>query len=331
MGRSLALALVVRESRRVVPEKLAIRVIVSAGGKTGLAAQPHALRRGRNLLVRGHDERVAPLVGEVIIECERGVVARVHPTPEVREPDPAHLDETEEALAAEQTVVLARVAQVPVEGDEVRHGVEHLGRLERNGRRLEGKVAHFDPRHEEAVHLLFGRVFHVADVVGDFGWHGRGGLGTVGGGTGRLGTRGEGEDGSGMSVKVLSMRSGNNLGLFEGEASVGLTRGDAGENLEKSVVFDDISTAGLTDDGSRLRWRFPTHEEPLTEREGAKGGEKTAVLTADVVSSDISVFVVVKTICVQRATRWHDGQSVVVAKAIGLLLLDADNSRGDGR
>ena len=147
-----------------------------------MPAQPHALRRGRNLLVRGHDERVPPLVGEVVIECERGVVARVHLAPEVRELDPAHLDEAKEALAAEQAVVVVRVAQVPVEGDEVRHGVEHLGRLERVGRRLEGKVAHFDARREEAVHLVFGRVFHVAEVVGDFGGRGRGRLGIVGGG-----------------------------------------------------------------------------------------------------------------------------------------------------
>jgi hypothetical protein len=52
------------------------------------------------------------------------------------------------------------------------------------------------------------------------------------------------------------------------------------------VVVDDVSTAGLTDDGSRLRRRFPSDEEPLTEREGAKGEEKTG---ADVVSSDITV------------------------------------------
>ena len=156
-----------------------------------MPAQPHALRRGRNLLVRGHDERVAPLAGEAIIERERGVVARVHPTPEVRELNPAHLDEAKEALAAEQTVVVVRVAQVPVKRDEVRHEVEHLGRL---GRRLEGKVTHFDARREEAVHLIFGQVFHVAEVVGNFGGHGRGRLRIVGGGSGsgRLGEKGGG-------------------------------------------------------------------------------------------------------------------------------------------
>jgi hypothetical protein len=43
MRRSLALSFVVREARGVVPEKLAIRDIIPTGGKTGLAAQPHAL------------------------------------------------------------------------------------------------------------------------------------------------------------------------------------------------------------------------------------------------------------------------------------------------
>jgi hypothetical protein len=39
----------------------------------------------------------------------------------------------------------------------------------------------------------------------------------------------EGEDGSGMSVKVLWMGSRDNFGRFEGEVSLGLTRGGAGE------------------------------------------------------------------------------------------------------
>ena len=58
------------------------------------------------------------------------------------------------------------------------------------------------------------------------------------------GQREEGEDDLSMSLKVLLMGSRDNLGLIEGEASVGLTRGDAGE---KSAVFDDVSTVGLTD------------------------------------------------------------------------------------
>ena len=78
-----------------------------------------------------------------------------------------------------------RVAQVPVEGDEVRHGVKNLGRLERLGRWLEGKVAHFVAGSEKAVHLLFDRLFDVAGVVGDFCW---GGSGQWGGGSGRLRT-----------------------------------------------------------------------------------------------------------------------------------------------
>ena len=77
----------------------------------------------------------------------------MHPPPDVRECNPAHLDQPEEALAAEQAIVLVQVAQVPVEVDEVQHVVEDLERLERVGRRLVGKVAHFDACREEAVHL----------------------------------------------------------------------------------------------------------------------------------------------------------------------------------
>ena len=154
MGKSLALSFVFREAHRVISEKLAIRDIVLTGRQAGLAQQPHALQQDRNLLVQGHDdERVALLAREVVIVRERDIVAPVHPPPDVRKCNPAQLDQPEEALAAEQAVVLVRVAQVPVEGDEVRHGVEYLGRLERVGCRLVGKVAHFDACREEAVHL----------------------------------------------------------------------------------------------------------------------------------------------------------------------------------
>lgn len=57
----------------------------------------------------------------------------MHPPPVVRELDPTHLDEPGEAVAAEQVVVHERVAQVPVERDEVRHEVEHFGCVERMG------------------------------------------------------------------------------------------------------------------------------------------------------------------------------------------------------
>jgi hypothetical protein len=97
--------------------------------------------------------------------------------------DPAHLDEPEEGLATEQTVVLmwdARAAGA-----------------------IEGKVVDFDSDAccKESVNLLFGRLFDVADVVGDFGWCGRGSLGimgakkrlrTMGGGRGSLGHVGRG-------------------------------------------------------------------------------------------------------------------------------------------
>ena len=128
----------------------------------------------------------------VVVVCECGAVARVHPPHDVHEGDPAHLDEPEEALAAEQAVVLVRVVQVPVEGDdsEVRHRVNDLRRLEGVGRRLVGKVAHFDAGCEKVVHLLFDLLFDVADVLAGFGWCRRGWLGIMGGGSGQLGTVG---------------------------------------------------------------------------------------------------------------------------------------------
>ena len=76
---------------------------------------------------------------------------------------------------------------MPVGGDEARHGVEHLGSLARVGHRLVGKVAHFDACCEETLHALFGGLFDMADVIGDFCRGGRGWLGTVGSGRGWLG------------------------------------------------------------------------------------------------------------------------------------------------
>jgi hypothetical protein len=37
---------------------------------------------------------------------------------------------------------------------------------------IKGKVVDFDACCKEAVNLLFGRLFDVADVKGDFGWCG---------------------------------------------------------------------------------------------------------------------------------------------------------------
>ena len=107
---------------------------------------------------------------------------RVQVRPDVREREPAHL----EALGAEQSKVLVRIVHVPVGGDEARHGVEHLGGLARVGHRLVRKVANFDPCCEEALHALFGRLFDVADVVGNFRRGERSWLGTMGGGRGWL-------------------------------------------------------------------------------------------------------------------------------------------------
>lgn len=43
------------------------------------------------------------------------------------------------------------------------------------------------------------------------------------------------------------------------------------------VVVDDVPAVGLIDDCSWRRWRFPSDEEPLAEREGAMGDEKRRV------------------------------------------------------
>ena len=86
-----------------------------------------------------------------------------------------------------QAKILVWVAHVPVGGDEARHEVEHLEGLARIGRRLVGKVAHFDPCCEEALRAYFGELFDVADIVGDFCWDGRGRLEKMGGKRGWLG------------------------------------------------------------------------------------------------------------------------------------------------
>ena len=64
--------------------------------KTGLAAQPYALRRGRDGRSRGHDdERVALLVPAIVVRRESGVFARVQVQSDVRDSEPAHHDQPE--------------------------------------------------------------------------------------------------------------------------------------------------------------------------------------------------------------------------------------------
>jgi hypothetical protein len=81
---------------------------------------------------------------------------------------------------------------------------------------------------------------------------------------------------------VLLMGLRVKLGRFDGEVS-GPAKGDP-----SGVVVDDAPAVGLADDCSWRRRRFPSDEEPLTEREGARGDEKTGGLTVDVVASDIT-------------------------------------------
>ena len=79
------------------------------------------------------------------------------------------------------------------------------------------------------------------------------------------------EDGSGMLGRVLVMELRVKLGHFDGEVSVPANGDPSG------VVVDDAPTVDLTDNCSWRRQRFPSDEEPLTERERAKGDEKRRV------------------------------------------------------
>jgi hypothetical protein len=113
---------------------------------------------------------------------ERDVNERVEVFSDVREGEPAHLDEAEESLGAKQTLVQVRIAHVPVGGDQARNRVEKLRGFAGIGHRLERKVAHFDPCRSESLHAFFGWLLDVADVACYFCWGGRGGFGTMRGG-----------------------------------------------------------------------------------------------------------------------------------------------------
>jgi len=152
-------------------------------GEASFPPHPHAPRRRRHAFARRHDDRVSALVREVVVLLEHGKVDGAKVLSDLGEGEPANLDEAEERLGHEQTVVLVRVARVPVGRDERRHGVEHLGRLARVGhRRLVRKVADFDPGRSEALSAFFRRQLDDGEVRRDFGWDGRDGFGRVGGG-----------------------------------------------------------------------------------------------------------------------------------------------------
>ena len=108
--------------------------------EASLPTHPHTPRRRRHAFARRHDERVSPLVWEVVVLLEHGKLDRAKVLRDVGEREPADLDEAEERLGREQAVVLVRVAHVPVGRDERRHGVEHLGDLTRVGYQLIRKV-----------------------------------------------------------------------------------------------------------------------------------------------------------------------------------------------
>ena len=77
----LPIPFIVREARRTVSKELAIRNIFRMAAETGLEALPHALRRSRDGLVRGHDDGPVSLLvrAVVLLYCAsaRGVFARV--------------------------------------------------------------------------------------------------------------------------------------------------------------------------------------------------------------------------------------------------------------
>ena len=73
---------------------------------------------------------------------ERDVVVRVEEASNVLE----GVDEIEEGFRAQQTMILVRVAHVPVGGgDQARHGLEGLRGFVGIGHWLVRKVTHFDP------------------------------------------------------------------------------------------------------------------------------------------------------------------------------------------
>jgi len=138
----------------------------------------HAPRRRRHAFARRHDERVSPLVREVVELLEHGKLDGAKVLRDLGEREPADLDEAEERLGRDQAVVLVRVAYVPVGGDERRHGVEHLGCHARVGHhRLVRKVADLDAGSSEALSAFFRRQLDDEEVRRDFGWEGETGSG----------------------------------------------------------------------------------------------------------------------------------------------------------
>jgi len=126
--------------------------------EASLLTHPHAPRRRRHAFARRHDERVSPLVREVVVLLEHGKLDGAKVLRDLGEREPADLEEAEagDRLGREQAVVLVRVAHVPVGRDERRHGVEHLRRLARAGHhRLVRKFADVHPGRSEALSAFF--------------------------------------------------------------------------------------------------------------------------------------------------------------------------------
>jgi len=126
-------------------------MVVPMNRKASLPTHAQAQRRRRHAFVRGDNERISPLVREIVILLEHGKLYGTKLPTDFGEREPADFDEAEEPLEHKQAVVLVRIAHVPVGRDERRHGVEHLGSLARVEHRLVFKVADFDPGREETL------------------------------------------------------------------------------------------------------------------------------------------------------------------------------------
>jgi len=137
----------------------------------------------RHEFARRHDERVSPLVREIVVLPKHGKLDGAKVLRNLGEREPSDLDEAEERLGREQAVVLVQVAHVPVGRDERQHGVEHLGRpctswappTRAQSRGL------CDPGREEALPAFSRCQLDDGEVRRDFGSDGRDGFGRMGG------------------------------------------------------------------------------------------------------------------------------------------------------
>ena len=93
-GRPL---LIVQGSGGVISEKLAVWIVVRLNGEASFPTHSHAPRRRRHAFVRRHNERVSPLVREIVMLLEHGKLDGAKVLTDLGEREPADLDGVEEA------------------------------------------------------------------------------------------------------------------------------------------------------------------------------------------------------------------------------------------